>query len=130
MAGKTGTSNEAKDTWFAGFSTDIVAVVWIGYDDGKPLGSGETGASTALPAWIDVMKAAHEKKPVTEFPKPPGLVTVKIDTHTGKLAYPDDPDVIDEIFLEGTEPTEISPAAVPDAATADSAPGGGKNGHQ
>lgn len=121
VAGKTGTSNEAKDTWFAGFSTDVVAVVWIGFDDSKPLGSGETGATTALPAWIEVMKAIHEKRPVTDFPKPTGLVSAQIDAHTGKLAYPDDPDTMDELFLTGTEPTEISPVMAPDAGTFDPA---------
>src|SRR6185369_6133005 len=53
LAGKTGTSNASKDTWFAGYSPDLCAVVWIGYDDGKSLGGGETGASVALPAWMD-----------------------------------------------------------------------------
>src|SRR6202041_1627208 len=52
LAGKTGTSNLSKDTWFAGYSTDLAAVVWVGYDDGKPLGAAETGATAALPAWL------------------------------------------------------------------------------
>ena len=115
VAGKTGTSNEAKDTWFAGFTTDVAAVVWIGYDDAKPLGSGETGAQTALPAWVQVMKTAREGKQKVEFPPPPGLVTVKIDTRTGKLAAPDQEGTMDEIYLLGSEPTEV---AEPDAGAA------------
>ena len=111
LAGKTCTSNDSKDTWFAGYSTEIASVVWVGYDDNKPLGSGETGASTALPAWIALMKAAHENKPRAEFPRPPGVVTVSIDPKSGKRAADgaDGADgALDEVFLEGTEPTEIA----------------------
>jgi penicillin-binding protein 1A len=110
LAGKTGTSNASKDTWFAGFSTDIAAVVWVGFDDGKPLGS-ETGGSLALPAWMELMKAAHDGKPPSEFPRPAGVVTARIDAKTGKLAGPDAPDAIDEVFLAGTEPTEATAEA-------------------
>jgi penicillin-binding protein 1A len=105
LAGKTGTSNQSKDAWFAGYSTDLAAVVWVGYDDGKPLGASETGASAALPAWAGFMKAAEEKKPASEFPRPGGVTTVTIDTHTGALPLPGDPDTMEEIFLEGTQPT-------------------------
>jgi penicillin-binding protein 1A len=126
IAGKTGTSNDSKDTWFAGYSTEIAGVVWVGYDDNKPLGSGETGASTALPAWISLMKAAHENKPRAEFPRPPGVVTVAIDPKTGKRAASED-GAIDEVFLEGTEPTETAePKAEPkaeDAGVIDAADG-------
>ena len=106
LAGKTGTSNGPKDTWFAGYSTDITAVVWIGYDDGRVLGPAEQGAVTALPAWMELMKAATDGKPRVDFPRPPGVVTVAIDKRTGELPYPDDPDVMDEVFLSGTEPTQ------------------------
>ncbi|HWL87053.1 MAG TPA: penicillin-binding transpeptidase domain-containing protein, partial [Polyangiaceae bacterium] len=112
LAGKTGTSNQSKDTWFAGYSTEIAAVVWVGYDDGKPLGGGESGAQTALPAWISFMKVAHESKPPTEFPRPAGVVTVRIDKQTGKLPLENDTDTMDEVFLAGTEPTESGPATV------------------
>jgi penicillin-binding protein 1A len=105
LAGKTGTSNGPKDTWFAGYSADLAAVVWIGYDDGRMLGGSEQGAVTALPAWMTFMKAAHEGKPRADFPRPPGVVTVPIDTRTGNLPYVDDPDVMNEIFLAGTEPS-------------------------
>jgi penicillin-binding protein 1A len=108
LAGKTGTSNGPKDTWFAGYSTDIAAVTWIGYDDGHLLGSAEQGAVTALPAWMTLMKAAHEGRPRTDFPRPAGVVTLSIDSHTGELPYVDDPDVLDEVFLAGTEPTRTT----------------------
>jgi penicillin-binding protein 1A len=115
LAGKTGTTNGAKDTWFVGFSTELVAGVWVGYDEPLPLGWGESGAATALPAWVSFMKAAHEGRPATEFPKPSGIVTVHIDPATGLLAYAGETDAVDEEFLAGTEPSTVSapaPAAV------------------
>jgi penicillin-binding protein 1A len=108
LAGKTGTSNGPKDTWFAGYSTETTAVVWVGFDDGKTLGAGEQGAVTALPAWMAFMKVATDGKPAVGFPRPPGLVTVAIDKRTGGLPYADDPDVMDEVFLAGTEPTQVA----------------------
>ena len=117
LAGKTGTSNLSKDTWFAGYSTDLAAVVWVGYDDGKSLGASETGASAALPAWLAFMKEAGEHRPASEFPRPPGVKTVVIDTHTGVLPTPGDPDTMEEVFLDGTEPTttEVDAGVVLDA---------------
>ena len=125
LAGKTGTSNASKDTWFAGYSPETCAVVWIGYDDGKSLGGGETGASVALPAWMELMKVAEEHKPPSDFPRPSGVVTVKIDRRTGKLPPDDDTDTMDEVFLAGTEPTETAASedadAGADTAAADAA---------
>jgi penicillin-binding protein 1A len=109
LAGKTGTSNGPKDAWFAGYSADVAAVVWVGYDDGRVLGGAEQGAVTALPAWMGVMKAAHEGKPRLDFARPPGVVTVTIDARTGKLPYADDTGTMDEVFLAGTEPTKVAP---------------------
>ncbi|MFO0736899.1 MAG: PBP1A family penicillin-binding protein [Labilithrix sp.] len=115
VAGKTGTSNDSKDTWFAGFSPEITAVAWVGYDDNKHLGAGEAGGVTALPAWISVMDAAHKGKPRSEFARPPGVTTVAIDPKTGKLkAEGSEGEPIDEVFLTGTEPTE-SASEAPDA---------------
>jgi penicillin-binding protein 1A len=114
LAGKTGTSNGPKDTWFAGYSADIAAVVWVGFDDGRLLGSAEQGAVTALPAWMSFMKVAHEGRPRVDFPRPPGVTTVTIDQRTGALPYPDDPDVLDEVFLAGTEPTATATPPPPD----------------
>jgi penicillin-binding protein 1A len=108
LAGKTGTSNGPKDTWFAGYSTDVTAVTWVGYDDGRLLGPAEQGGVTALPAWMGIMKAAHENTPRLDFPRPPGVATASIDARSGELAYPDDPDAIDEVFLDGTEPTQTA----------------------
>ncbi len=112
VAGKTGTTNEAKDAWFVGFTTDIVCGVWVGYDDARPLGWGEQGAVTALPAFVDFMSEAHAGRPPTEFRRPAGIVVVDIDPATGLLPYVDQQDTLSEVFLEGTAPEE---AAEPDA---------------
>jgi penicillin-binding protein 1A len=117
VAGKTGTSNGPKDTWFAGYSPDIAAVVWVGFDDGRMLGRAEQGSVTALPAWLEFMKHATEGQPRVDFPRPPGLATVSIDKRTGKLPFPDDPDVMDEVFLAGTEPTETAEPPPPDGTS-------------
>ena len=72
LAGKTGTTNDAKDTWFMGFSPDLVVGVWMGYDQPESLGNHETGAVVALPVWMEVMKGALEGKPDIPFRTPPG----------------------------------------------------------
>jgi len=117
VGGKTGTTNQAKDAWFVGYSTELVAGVWVGYDDPLPLGWGESGALTALPAWVSFMKAAHEGHPSTDFPRPSGIVTMSIDPATGLIAYAGQTDAIEEEFLDGTAPTEAATvdAGVPDA---------------
>src|SRR5262245_55879370 len=116
VAGKTGTTNEAKDAWFVGYSTELVTGVWVGYDDPIPLGWGEAGSATALPAWLAFMKAAHEGHPSTDFPRPGSIVVVAVDPATGLLAYEGQSDSVDEEFLEGTAPSEVS---APDAGTVD-----------
>jgi penicillin-binding protein 1A len=116
VAGKTGTTNDAKDAWFVGYSTDLVTGVWVGYDDALPLGSGEAGASTALPAWVDFMKVAHAKRPATEFPRPGNIVVARIDPATGLLSFEGQTDAVDEEFLDGTAPSQTaSPDAGADA---------------
>jgi penicillin-binding protein 1A len=123
LAGKTGTTNLAKDTWFVGFSTELAAAVWVGYDDALPLGWGEAGATTALPAWMSFMKVAHDKKPPTEFSKPAAIVTVNVDPATGLLPYPGQDNAIEEEFLDGTVPTEVAkPDAGADSGVADAGP--------
>jgi penicillin-binding protein 1A len=108
VAGKTGTSNQAKDAWFVGYTTDIACAVWTGYDDAIPLGPAETGSAAALPAFIELMRAAHAGKPPTDFSVPAGIVRVTIDPRSGLLAYSGQPDAIEEIFLAGTEPAGVA----------------------
>lgn len=115
LAGKTGTSNDSKDAWFAGYSPTTVCVVWTGYDDSVPLGASEQGATAALPAFIDAMRSAHHGRATPPWREPAGIVHGKVDPRTGMLAGKDAADAFDEVFLAGTEPTEASPALVADA---------------
>lgn len=116
IAGKTGTSNQAKDAWFVGYSTDVACAVWTGFDDPTTLGAGEAGASAALPAFVDFMREAHKKRPAADFPVPAGVTRVAIDPESGLRAYPGQENAIDEVFLAGTEPSET---ATPDAGAGD-----------
>lgn len=118
LVGKTGTTNQAKDTWFVGYSPEVVSGVWVGFDDALSLGNNETGANTALPAWVEFMKSALAGRPATEFARPPGIQVERIDPLTGLLALEDQSDSIEEEFLPGTAPTERSnpDAGVPSGA--------------
>ena len=86
LAGKTGTTNDQRDAWFAGFNRGLVAVSWVGFDKHDPLGSGETGGRAALPIWMEYMNVALENVPEQTLEKPVGLVSVRIDPDTGRLA--------------------------------------------
>ncbi|MGB5704774.1 MAG: penicillin-binding transpeptidase domain-containing protein, partial [Polyangiales bacterium] len=114
VVGKTGTSNEARDAWFLGYSPSIVAGVWVGFDDQRSLGKRETGTRTALPIWIDVMAEADKTPKETDFAMPSGVIAARIDPASGLLAYPGQEDAIDEVFLSGTVPAEV--ARPPDVA--------------
>jgi penicillin-binding protein 1A len=98
IAGKTGTTNSSYDSWFVGFSPDLVAGVYIGFDMPKTLGSEETGASVALPVFIDFMKQALKETPSTPFRVPDSIKFVKIDRDTGKS--PTNSTAKNRIFLE------------------------------
>ncbi|NBX74592.1 MAG: penicillin-binding protein 1A [Alphaproteobacteria bacterium] len=104
VAGKTGTTNDAKDAWFVGFSPDLAVGVFVGFDEPKPLGSRETGASVAVPIFEDFMRAALADKPGTPFRVPPGLRMVRIDAATGQEATAATEKAIWEAFVPGTEP--------------------------
>ncbi|WP_373777067.1 penicillin-binding protein 1A [Glaesserella sp.] len=101
IGGKTGTTNNAKVTWYAGFGANIVTTVYVGFDDNKrELGRGEAGAQTALPAWIKYMKVALSDKEERKEELPPNIVEAKIDPTSGFLG-----DGLTEYFVKGTEPT-------------------------
>jgi penicillin-binding protein 1A len=108
-AGKTGTSNGSRDAWFVGFTPDLLAAVWVGFDDSKSLGHGEAGGRTALPLWINFMTKALNRRPVRDFNQPPGIVVVQIDPATGLLPAPGT-EGINEFFMDGTSPTESAAA--------------------
>ena len=114
VVGKTGTSNDARDAWFVGYSPSVVVGVWVGFDDQRSLGKRETGTRTALPIWIDVMGAADKTPKETDFAMPSGVITARIDPASGLLAYPGQEDAVDEVFLSGTVPVEV--ARPPDVA--------------
>jgi len=83
IAGKTGTTNDHRDAWFAGYSPDRVAVAWLGYDQPKPLGPGETGGTSALPMWIHYMATALRAYPDKGFAMPGGITVLNVDPKTG-----------------------------------------------
>lgn len=112
VAGKTGTTDDLADAWFVGFSPSLVAGVWVGFDQKKSLGEGETGARAALPIWINFMKGAHKGKPAESFSRPANIVYVPIDRRTGLRATVESscPVTFLEAFLEGTEPAKACSA--------------------
>jgi penicillin-binding protein 1A len=110
IAGKTGTTNDAFDAWFMGFSPELVTGVWVGYDTYEmPMGKYETGGHTALPIWMDFMSAALKGRPNRDYPQPEGIVWVAMDPKTGKRAEGG----VSEPFKKGTEPGEGDSEAGP-----------------
>jgi penicillin-binding protein 1A len=116
-AGKTGTTDEDRDAWFVGFTPELLAGVWVGFDERRVLGRGEEGARAALPIWTEFMTKALVGVPVSDFAQPPGVVVARIDPATGLLPAPGG-NGIEEFFLDGTAPTE-SAAAPGEEATPD-----------
>jgi penicillin-binding protein 1B len=106
-AGKTGTTNDYKDAWFVGYTPDLLAVVWVGFDNQTKLGL--SGAQAALPIWTEFMKQATAGTPITDFVPPPGIKIVDIDPLSGQLATSNCSYVIREAFIEGEEPTTTCP---------------------
>ncbi|WP_341851487.1 PBP1A family penicillin-binding protein [Vibrio vulnificus] len=121
IGGKTGTTNDSKDAWYNGYGPGVVAISWVGFDDhsrtlgktttnanldGKQTSGAESGAKTALPAWIDFMKLALEGVPEHEKVLPANIVRVRIDRETGLLTNKTDDSAMFEYFIKGTEPTE------------------------
>ena len=99
LAGKTGTTNKAVDTWFNGFTENLVATVWVGFDQERPLGESEEGARTALPIWITFMREALRGVPEERRAMPDGIVTLRISPQTGELVSDENPTGLTEIFM-------------------------------
>jgi len=120
VAGKTGTTNNQADAWFMGFSPDVATGVWVGYDEKKVLGWGETGSRAAAPIWIDYMEVALAKRPARDFEPPDTIVFRSVDRDTGLLADRSTSDAYFQPFRPGNEPTASTGAAlvVDDAARA------------
>jgi penicillin-binding protein 1A len=112
LAGKTGTVDDYTDAWFVGFDPHITVGVWVGYDEKKPIGYGETGGVTALPIWIDFMreyiKLRGDREKPPEFAPPGNIVFVAVDGATGTTS-PDTGGTINEAFISGTQPEKPPP---------------------
>jgi penicillin-binding protein 1B len=104
-AGKTGTTNDLRDAWFVGFTPDLLTVVWVGFDDNQTVGL--SGSQAALPIWTDFMKRALGGRSSVAFKVPAGIAVADIDPESGHLATPACPGGVSEVFLEGTQPTEV-----------------------
>lgn len=104
LAGKTGTTNDARDAWFAGFSSDIAVGLYIGFDQPTPLGDHETGGIVSAPVFREFMAGALEGTPPVPFRVPSGIRMVRVNPATGRLAEADDAKAIWEAFKPGTEP--------------------------
>jgi penicillin-binding protein 1A len=98
LAGKTGTTNEHRDAWFSGFSQDLVATTWMGFDNFSSLGEGEFAAKTALPMWIDFMRFALKDLPQRLPAMPTGITTARINMSSGLLTSASDGNAMMEIF--------------------------------
>ena len=107
-AAKTGTTNDQKDAWFAGYVPQLLAVSWIGYDQERSLGKKETGSRAAAPAWVEFMKKSLKSVPHKDFPVPDGIEFRPIDPDTGLLAPEDGSEVLFEAFASGTAPTHYA----------------------
>jgi penicillin-binding protein 1B len=103
-AGKTGTTDDTRDSWFIGFTADVLALVWVGYDDNHK--TGLTGASGALPIWVDILQDLPGGEEPLPLDAPEGVVVREIDLESGELAVAGCSQVASEYFLEGTEPQE------------------------
>ena len=104
LSGKTGTSNDRRDAWFGGFNGDLTSIVWVGYDDDRPLGPGEEGSRTALPIWVEFARFALAGVPENQMSMPEGIVSVLIDEETGCPARAGQSDATFEVFREGHVP--------------------------
>lgn len=106
VAGKTGTTNDYKDAWFVGFTTDVTVGVYFGFDKPRSLGRGETGGKLAAPVVKDFMKYALADKPGAPFRVPPGIKLIRVDAKTGTRAGPETTKAILEAFKPGTAPPD------------------------
>ena len=120
LAGKTGTTNDLRDAWFSGFNADLVATAWVGFDRVRPLGRRETGGRAALPMWIEYMKEALADTPERNVEPPEGIVTVRIDPATGRIAGASHEGAVFESFRKERIPSRLverAPGTDPGAGT-------------
>ncbi|WP_409521612.1 penicillin-binding protein 1A [Pseudomonas sp.] len=108
IAGKTGTTNESKDSWFSGYNADYVTSVWVGFDQPETLGRTEFGGTVALPIWMSYMGAALKDKPEHAPPEPDGIISLRVDPVSGRAAPPGSPDAYFELFKSEDSPPPMS----------------------
>lgn len=104
IAAKTGTTQEATDVWFVGYTPSLVAGIWVGYDTKRSLGPHESSAHLAVPLWVRFMRQVLPLLPEEDFPVPENVVPVVVNYQTGLPASPKDQELIIEYFMKGTEP--------------------------
>jgi len=119
VAGKTGTTNNLFDAWFLGYTPRYTTGVWVGFDQERPMGKGETGSRAAAPIWLHYMQGILKGKSVRTFNVPEGVVFAKIDATTGLLPIEESQEVAFECFKEGTVPTEYTPSSSTEVITKD-----------
>jgi penicillin-binding protein 1A len=110
-AGKTGTSNRNRDAWFVGYTPSLVAAVWVGHDDYRPLGRRETGGHAAVPIWLDLFRRSLKGKPRRSFARPKTVIVRRVDPGQGHAIPAGSTGGREEYFLPGTAP---EPAPVPE----------------
>jgi penicillin-binding protein 1A len=126
VAAKTGTTQAADDLWFLGYTPSMVAGIWLGYDQRRPIGSHETAGKVAAPIWVDFMKQILGDSPAEPFLPPEGVVQVLVNRKTGQPTSSADPDALKEYIMRGQEDLLPSTVALPTTngdspATGDSA---------
>ncbi|MBI5379188.1 MAG: S1 RNA-binding domain-containing protein, partial [Nitrospirae bacterium] len=104
LAGKTGTTQEATDVWFIGYTPSLVAGVWLGYDTKRSLGPHESSSHLAVPIWANFMQKILPSLPEEDSPVPPNVIAIPVDYQTGRATSPDDKKAVMEFFIRGTEP--------------------------
>jgi penicillin-binding protein 1A len=109
LAGKTGTTNDIKDTWFVGFNPDVVTGVWMGFDQPVSMGKQESGGSSALPIWVDFMRLALKDKPDVGYTKPDSIVVRRIDSNSGERLPDGQSGGINEFFDQNNLPAISEP---------------------
>lgn len=117
VAGKTGTTNDMKDAWFIGYVPQLVAGVWVGFDQERSLGSGGSGGQAAAPIWTEFMQRAVGGMPVESFAQPENVTSATINPTTGQLVPDGTPGSVQESFISGTEPSHYDDSTGEEKAT-------------
>ena len=120
-AGKTGTTNDMNDAWFIGYTPQLLAGFWVGFDEKRTLGKGETGGRVAAPIWARFMERALEGEPNLDFPVPTGISFAWINPHTGQRVLPGSSGAILGSFRRGTEPALVTARPATDVSEPEAA---------